>query len=79
MLTKPFLIPTIPKDISKIIDSLDNNKSLGPNSLPVFILKSLSSIFSDQLSKIVNVSFITGMFPDLCKVAKVIPIFNEEN
>ena len=74
-----FLIPTLPEEISKIIDSLDNNKSLGPNSIPVFMLKSLSPFFSHQLSKIVNLSFITGIFPDLCKVAKVIPIFKEEN
>ena len=44
-----FLLPTIPDEISKIIDALDNKKSVGPNSIPVFILKSLNSFFSGPI------------------------------
>ena len=36
-------------------------------------------IFSSTLSSIINLSFETGIFPDLCKVAKVIPIYKKEN
>ena len=33
-----------------------------------------------NLTKIVsNISFVTGIFPDLCKLAKVIPIFKKED
>ena len=36
-----FLSPTIPEEIFKIIASLDKSKSLGPNSLPIYILKAI--------------------------------------
>ena len=74
-----FLFPTSPAEVFNIIISLDMNKSLGPNSVPVYILKSFNNFFSDKLSKIINISFITGVFPDLCKLAKVIPIFKKDN
>ena len=65
-----FLIPTIPEEIFDIIISLDMNKSLGPNSVPIYILKVYNSF-----SKILNLSFDNGIFPDLCKIAKVVPLF----
>ena len=34
-----FLSPTVPGEIEKIIDGLDMNKSIGPNSIPVTIIK----------------------------------------
>ena len=43
------------------------NTSLGPNSVPIYILKVYNS------SKIINLSFATGIFPDLCKIGKVVP------
>ena len=33
----------------------------------------------EKLSSIINLSFVTGIFPDLCKVAKVIPIYKKDN
>ena len=55
------------------------NKSLGPNSVPIYILKVHNSFFSEKLSKIINLSFATGIFPDLCKIAKVVPLFKKDN
>ena len=40
-----FLIPTIPEENFDIIISLDMNKSLGPNSVPIYILKVYNSFF----------------------------------
>ena len=34
-----FLEPTVPKEIEKLIDALDNKKYFKPNSIPVFIFK----------------------------------------
>ena len=34
-----FLAPTVPAEVSKIIDSLDVGKSTGPVGIPVFLLK----------------------------------------
>ena len=55
------------------------NKSLGPNSVPIYIIKIYIRFFSEKLSHIINLSFATGIFPDLCKIAKVIPLFKKDN
>ena len=54
------------------------NKSLG-SSVPIYILKVYNSFFSEKLSKIINLSFATGIFPDLCEIAKVVPLLNKDN
>ena len=74
-----FLKPANSTEIKEIIHSLDINKSLGPNSVPVFILKVCDHLFAHYLSAIINISFVTGIFPDLCKVAKVIPVFKKDD
>ena len=40
-----YLSPTTADEIDKLIDSLDINKSSGPNSIPVFILKIMKTFF----------------------------------
>ena len=70
-----FTAPSIPLEISDIISALKSGKSLGPNSIPMKILKSLSSLISSPLSQIINESFQSGIFPDKMKFAKVIPLF----
>ena len=73
--TNMFLLtPTEKNEISFIISSLDSHKSSGPNSIPVKMLKLLKNDISQQLSDIFNISFLTGQFPSLLKIAKVIPI-----
>ena len=74
-----FLVPVVSQEINKIIDSLDINKSTGPNSIPVYILKILKPFFSEWLAKIINLSFETSVFPDLLKLAKVIPIHKKDS
>ena len=69
-----FLAPTDKNKISFIISSLDSHKLSGPNSKPVKILKLLKNDISQQLSDIFNMSFLTGQFPSVLKIAKVIPI-----
>ena len=69
-----FLHATGPFEIDKIIDTLDINKSTGSNSIPVYILKILKPFFSSWLSKIINLSFEISIFPDILKIAKIIPI-----
>ena len=71
-----FLTPTTPQEIYDIISAFDIKKSLGPNSIPVYILEILNNFFSDKLTDIINLSFRTGI---LCKLAKVIPIFKKDN
>ena len=58
-----FTAPSPPYEISDIISTLKSVKSLGPNSIPVKILKSLSSLISSPVSQIINESFQTGISP----------------
>ena len=76
--TKSFFInPTTPDEVESIIKLLDNNKAIGPNSIPTKILKLVKSKLSTPLSDIINKSFELGIFPDLLKLAKVIPIYKK--
>ena len=72
-----FTAPSIPLEISEIISLLKMGKSLGPNSIPMKVLKLLSPLISSPLSLIINESFQSGIFPDIMKLAKVIPLFKK--
>ena len=67
-----FLTPTDKNEVSSIMLSLDYHKSSGKNSTPVKILKLLKNDISQQLSDILNMTFLTGQFPSVLKI--VIPI-----
>ena len=69
-----FLAPVTTQEIDVIIQSLNTKKSIGPYSIPLFLLKILSKHISKPLSYLVNLSFQTGIFRDYLKVAKVNPI-----
>ena len=72
------MTPSDKYEIINIISSLDPNKSTGPNSIPTKILKLLKNDIS-QLSDIFNVSFSTGVFPSILKIAKVVPIHKKQS
>ena len=74
-----YLSPTTADEIDKLIDSLDINKSSGPNSIPVFILKIMKTFFSKWLSILINLSYRVSIFPDILKVAKVTPIHKKDS
>ena len=67
-----FLTPTDKNEISFIISSLDSHKSSVPDSIPVKILKLLKNDVSQQLSDSFSMSFSTGQFSSVLKIAKVI-------
>ena len=61
------------EEILKVIESLPN-KSTGPASLPLKLLKVVADIIVVPLCNIINLSFSTGVFPEVWKIAKVIPL-----
>ena len=61
------------KEILDIINSLAN-KSTGPASIPLRLLRAVADIIVVPLCRIVNLSFSCGIFPDVLKVAKVVPL-----
>ena len=60
-------------EILDIINSL-SNKSTGPASIPLRLLKIVADLIVVPLCRIINISFTTGVFPDVLKVSKIIPL-----
>ena len=70
-----FIIANISnEDVLDIISQLEN-KSTGPYSIPVDLLKLIPDLIIFPLCEIINLSFSTGIFPDHLKIAKIIPVF----
>ena len=73
------ITPTDAHEVNIIISSINSNKSTGPNSLPTKILKLLKNGISTHLAAIFNLSFSSGVFPFLLKIAKVIPVLKKKS
>ena len=66
-------------EIEKLIKNLNHNKSLGPCSIPVKILKNHANDLKQPLAFLINLSFQQGVFPEALKNARVTPIFKKDN
>ena len=72
-----FIRPVLEEELATYIKSMKPGKSLGPSSLPTSLLKIAQEVISKPICIIINNSFKNGVFPDLFKVAKVIPIYKK--
>ncbi|XP_065662546.1 uncharacterized protein LOC136085185 [Hydra vulgaris] len=70
-----FISSVTPQEVNDYISLLSPKKSTGPNSIPSKIMTLASQELSFPLSIIINQSFQSGIFPDLFKIAEVVPIF----
>ena len=70
-----FLSPVSPNEISNIIQNLKKKSPPNLNKLPTFLLVLARDLICVPLSKIINESFISGLFPNSLKLANVVPIF----
>ena len=61
------------EEVLDIINVLEN-KSTGPASIPVKLLKLIPDLIIIPLCKLINLSFVSGTFPDPLKIVKVRPI-----
>ena len=69
-----FLIAHISnEEVLAIINQLEN-KSTGPQSIPIKLLKLIPNLILIPICRIINHSFMTGVFPDALKISEVIPI-----
>ena len=73
-----FIRPTNKFEIIEIISSLQQDKSMGPNSIPDSVLKLIKYEIADPLTEIINLSFETGIYFDKLKSAKTIPIYKDK-
>lgn len=74
-----YLFPTNKTEIISCIKTLKNTKSTGFDDIPVKLLKETASIISEPLCHIINQSFNLGIFPEVLKVAHIIPIHKKGN
>ena len=78
-ITTLFLQPTDREEIVNIITSLNSNKASGPNSIPYRIKFLLKNEISKQFADLFNLSFMTGVFPSVLKIAKLVPVFKTDS
>ena len=62
-----------------MLSALNPRKASGPNSIPVHILHLLANDICKPLTIIFNLSFDKGVYPDMLKIAKAIPIFKKDS
>ena len=61
-------------DVGTIIEGLDNKKAMGPEKIPVHLLKLALPYIVEPLTYIYNLSIKQNVFPSSLKVAKVVPL-----
>ena len=72
-----FLQPT-DKEIANIISYLSSNEASGPKSIRYRMLFILKNEILWELADLFNLSFITGAFPSVLKIAKLAPVFKKD-
>jgi hypothetical protein len=65
--------------VSKIIDKLRTKLSFGFDGISTKLLKYVKHILLLPLTVTINQSLKTGIFPEMLKIAKVIPLFKKDN
>ena len=70
-----FLSATNPFEVDSIVSSFNNNKAMGPDNIPIRMLKAGLPILAPILSKLINECFEFGIFPQSLKIARVTPLF----
>ena len=80
LVLKEFSFQSVPEDLlHEIILSLDGSKATPVGDIPVDILKYTVDIHLPFITKIINVSFENGHFPDELKLAEISSIFKKNN
>ena len=71
-------ITTDELEVLSILNSLDQNKSTGPDNLPIKLLKLTALLIAKPLSQLFNKSLAVGAYPKKFKEANVKPIFKNK-
>ena len=72
-----FIEPTGEFEVASIIKAMKNKKSCGMDGISSEILKCCSSIIERHLALAFNKCIDEGVFPDIFKIAKVVPLFKK--
>ena len=74
-----YVTPTSECEIRKLINALPNKKSSGHDNIDNILLKKIELEISPFLAKIFNQSISDGIFPDVMKLAEVVPLFKSND
>ena len=74
-----FISPTDSTEVYNLISNLKNRKASGPNSIPTAVLKLINNEIASIFAKLFNLSFSTGVFPDILKTSSVLALFKKES
>ena len=58
---------------------MKSGKAVGPYSIPIFLLGMLCEHIALPICDMVNNSFSSGAFPEMMKLAKVIPLYKKDS
>ena len=72
-----FFRPTDSREVYNIIMSLKNKHSTGWDEIPVLVIKRCASIICEPLSKILNMTLESGIFPNNLKKAIIVPLYKK--
>ena len=67
-------MPTTKTEVLKLIRNLPNKRSSGHDNIDNVLLKDIATIISDPLAHLFNESLSSGIFPDIFKLAEVVPL-----
>jgi len=67
--------PTVKIEIKSIIANMNNSLSVGVDEIPPSVIKLAANYITAPLACLINNSLVTGCFPEVLKLAEVIPIF----
>ena len=68
------LQPTDAYEIVEIISSLNDHKSPGYLDIPIRIIKEAKFLIAEYLADSFNESLVSGIYPDVLKIAQVVPL-----
>ena len=72
-----FLLPSCQQEVFNLIKELKNRKATRTSDIETKFIKLANPIISFFLSELFNLCLSTGTYPDLMKVAEVIPVFKK--
>ena len=64
-----------PSEVVRIIEKLKNSEACGHDDISTNALKCLKYSLAPSLAHIINLSFRTGKYPKIWKLAKIIPLY----
>ena len=74
-----FCAPTDPTEIMNIVKSGNSSKSSGVDNIDPYVVQTIIPQIANQLGHVFNKSLQTGIVPDKLKIAKVIPLYKNDN